>query len=63
MAGEGTGKVALISCGASSISAAMPMERLGKPEEIAYGCFISAPTRRLIVAGTELAIDGGRLAQ
>jgi len=44
-------------------SAAQPIGRLGKPEEIAYGCLYFASDESKFCIGAELAIDGGMVAQ
>lgn len=46
-----------------AVIAATPMKRGGKPIEIAYGCLFLASEEASYVTGTELAIDGGYLAQ
>lgn len=47
----------------SQVIAATPMKRAGLPIEIAYGCLYLASGESSFVTGTELAIDGGYLAQ
>lgn len=42
---------------------ATPMRRGGQPSEVAYGCLYLASDEASYVTGTELAIDGGYLAQ
>jgi NAD(P)-dependent dehydrogenase (short-subunit alcohol dehydrogenase family) len=44
-------------------AAAQPIGRLGKPEEIAYGCLFLASDESRFCVGTELTIDGGMVAQ
>ena len=44
-------------------SAAQPIGRLGKPEEIAYGCLFFASDESKFCIGSELSIDGGMVAQ
>jgi 3alpha(or 20beta)-hydroxysteroid dehydrogenase len=39
------------------------MRRGGQPSEVAYGCLYLASDEASYVTGTELAIDGGYLAQ
>jgi cyclopentanol dehydrogenase len=41
----------------------IPMGRVGKPEEIAYGVLFLASEEASFITGTELVIDGGYLAQ
>jgi NAD(P)-dependent dehydrogenase (short-subunit alcohol dehydrogenase family) len=41
----------------------IPMGRVGKPEEVAYGVLFLASDEASFVTGTELVIDGGYLAQ
>ena len=45
------------------VIASTPMKRGGKPIEVAYGCLFLASDEASYVTGTELAIDGGYLAQ
>lgn len=40
-----------------------PIGRLGKPEEIAFGCLYLASDESKFCIGTELSIDGGMVAQ
>jgi 2,5-dichloro-2,5-cyclohexadiene-1,4-diol dehydrogenase 2 len=49
--------------GDAAIRAAIPMGRMGKPEEIAYGSLYLCSDEAAYVTGTELVIDGGWLAQ
>lgn len=42
---------------------ATPMKRAGKAKEVAYGCPFLASDEASYITGTELAIDGGYLAQ
>ncbi|MFQ5873014.1 MAG: SDR family NAD(P)-dependent oxidoreductase [Dehalococcoidia bacterium] len=42
---------------------AIPLGRIGTPEEIAYGALYLASDESSYVTGAELAIDGGRTAQ
>ena len=42
---------------------ATPMNRAGKPIEIAYGCLFLASDESSYITGAELIIDGGYLAQ
>ena len=44
-------------------AAAQPIGRLGKPEEIAYGCLFLASDESKFCVGAELVIDGGMVAQ
>jgi len=44
-------------------SAAQPIGRLGRPEEIANGCLFLACDESSFCVGAELAIDGGMVAQ
>ena len=44
-------------------AAAQPIGRLGKPEEIAYGCLVLASDESKFCVGAELVIDGGMVAQ
>jgi NAD(P)-dependent dehydrogenase (short-subunit alcohol dehydrogenase family) len=46
-----------------AVIAATPMKRGGKPMEVAYGCLFLASDEASFITGTELAIDGGYLAQ
>lgn len=41
----------------------IPMGRVGKPEEVAYGVLFLASDEASFVTGTELVIDGGYIAQ
>ena len=41
----------------------VPLGRIGKPEEIAYGVLYLASDESSFVTGSELVIDGGRTAQ
>ena len=41
----------------------IPMGRIGRPEEIAYGVLYLASDESSFVTGSELVIDGGRTAQ
>ena len=43
-------------------AAAQPIGRLGKPEEIAYGCLFLASDESKFCVGAELVIDGGMVA-
>ena len=43
--------------------ARVPMGRVGRPEEIAYGVLYLASDESSFVTGSELVIDGGRTAQ
>jgi NAD(P)-dependent dehydrogenase (short-subunit alcohol dehydrogenase family) len=45
------------------VIASTPMKRGGSPIEVAYGCLYLASDEASYVTGTELAIDGGYLAQ
>ena len=40
-----------------------PFGRTGEPDDIAYGVLYLASDKSKLVTGTELAIDGGYLAQ
>ena len=42
---------------------AQPIGRLGKPEEIAYGCLFLASDESKFCVGSEFSIDGGMVAQ
>jgi cyclopentanol dehydrogenase len=44
-------------------AAAQPIGRLGKPEEIAFGCLFLASDESKFCVGAELVIDGGMVAQ
>jgi len=46
-----------------AVIAATPMKRAGKAIEVAYGCLFLASDESSYITGTELAIDGGYLAQ
>jgi NAD(P)-dependent dehydrogenase (short-subunit alcohol dehydrogenase family) len=46
-----------------AVIAATPMKRGGTPIEVAYGCLFLASDEASYITGTELAIDGGYLAQ
>ncbi|AWW41642.1 SDR family NAD(P)-dependent oxidoreductase [Streptomyces cadmiisoli] len=46
-----------------AVIAATPMKRGGRPIEIAYGVLFLASDEASYITGTELAIDGGYLAQ
>jgi 3alpha(or 20beta)-hydroxysteroid dehydrogenase len=46
-----------------AVIAATPMKRGGEPMEVAYGCLFLASDEASFITGTELAIDGGYLAQ
>ena len=41
----------------------LPMGRIGKPEEVAYGVIYLASDESSFVTGSELVIDGGTTAQ
>lgn len=41
----------------------IPLGRLGRPEEVAYGVLYLASDESSYVTGSELVIDGGRTAQ
>jgi NAD(P)-dependent dehydrogenase (short-subunit alcohol dehydrogenase family) len=41
----------------------IPLGRIGRPEEIAYGVLYLASDESSFVTGSELVIDGGRTAQ
>ena len=41
----------------------VPLGRIGRPEEIAYGVLYLASDESSFVTGSELVIDGGRTAQ
>jgi NAD(P)-dependent dehydrogenase (short-subunit alcohol dehydrogenase family) len=47
----------------AQFSEAQPIGRLGKAEEIAYGCLFFASDESKFCIGAELAIDGGMVAQ
>lgn len=47
----------------AAIVATTPMERVGTPEEVAYGCLFLASDESSFVTGIELNIDGGYPAQ
>ena len=47
----------------AAIRAAIPMGRMGKPEEIAFGSLYLCSDEAAYVTGIELVIDGGWLAQ
>lgn len=49
--------------GDAAIRAAIPMGRMGKPEEIAYGSLYLCSDEAAYVTGIELVIDGGWMAQ
>lgn len=49
--------------GDAAIRAAIPMGRMGKPEDIAYGSLYLCSDEAAYVTGIELVIDGGWLAQ
>ena len=40
-----------------------PIGRIGEPEDVAYGALYLASDESSFVAGSELVIDGGYLAQ
>jgi NAD(P)-dependent dehydrogenase (short-subunit alcohol dehydrogenase family) len=40
-----------------------PLGRLGQPEDVAYGALYLASDESSFVTGSELVIDGGRLAE
>lgn len=46
-----------------AVIAATPMKRGGQPVEVAWGCLFLASDEASYITGTELAIDGGYLAQ
>jgi cyclopentanol dehydrogenase len=46
-----------------SIAEMQPIRRLGRPEEIAYGCLFLASDESSFCVGAELSIDGGMVAQ
>ncbi|MGH8516836.1 MAG: SDR family NAD(P)-dependent oxidoreductase [Panacagrimonas sp.] len=46
-----------------TVAAGQPIGRLGKPEEIAYGCLYLASDESTFCIGAELCIDGGMVAQ
>ncbi len=46
-----------------AVIASTPMKRGGTPIEVAYGCLFLASDEASYITGTELAIDGGYLAQ
>ncbi|MBY8825225.1 glucose 1-dehydrogenase [Sphingomonas colocasiae] len=52
-----------VAAGPSRAIEATPLGRLGEPEEVAYGVLFLASDEASFVTGTELAIDGGYLAQ
>ncbi len=41
----------------------LPMGRVGRPEEVAYGVIYLASDESSFVTGSELVIDGGTTAQ
>lgn len=43
--------------------ASQPIGRLGRPEEIAWGCVYLASDESKFCIGTELVIEGGMVAQ
>jgi 3alpha(or 20beta)-hydroxysteroid dehydrogenase len=47
----------------AAVIAATPMKRIGRPDEIAYGCVFLASDESSFMTGAELVIDGGYLAQ
>jgi NAD(P)-dependent dehydrogenase (short-subunit alcohol dehydrogenase family) len=47
----------------AAVVAATPMNRIGRPIDIAYGCVYLASDESAFTTGTELVIDGGYLAQ
>lgn len=49
--------------GDAAIRAAIPMGRMGRPEDIAYGALYLCSDEAAYVTGIELVIDGGWLAQ
>jgi NAD(P)-dependent dehydrogenase (short-subunit alcohol dehydrogenase family) len=49
--------------GAEDVVEGTPMKRSGKPIEVAYGVLFLASDEASFVTGSELAIDGGYLAQ
>ena len=42
--------------------AATPLQRIGKPVEVAYGVLFLASDEASFITGTELVIDGGFIA-
>ena len=42
---------------------AIPLGRLGRPEEVAFGVLYLASDESSYVTGSEVVIDGGRTAQ
>ena len=46
-----------------TVAAGQPIGRLGKPDEIAYGCLYLASDESKFCIGAELCIDGGMVAQ
>ncbi len=46
-----------------TVAESQPIGRLGRPEEIAYGCLFLASDESKFCIGAELAIDGGMVAQ
>lgn len=63
MAGRLARKSALVSYGASRIGTTIPMERRGKPEEIAYRSLYLCSDEAASVTGIEFVIDDGWLVQ
>lgn len=47
----------------AAIVAVTPLNRMGRPEDVANGCLYLASDEAAFVTGAELAIDGGYLAQ
>ena len=46
-----------------TVAQSQPIGRLGRPEEIAYGCLFLASDESKFCIGAELSIDGGMVAQ
>lgn len=46
-----------------TVAESQPIGRLGRPEEIAYGCLFFASDESKFCIGSELSIDGGMVAQ
>lgn len=47
----------------TTVANMQPIGRLGRPEEIAYGCLYLASDESKFCVGSELSIDGGMVAQ